>query len=114
VSTAGLVLAAASFVVVIVVWTYACCWRLPRTGVLVYADGVVVRNPLRQRAVPWGEIDRFAVESAGYQRGVMYLRNGERIELSGVQGQLQALFPRSEWASKPIGELNALLAKSRR
>jgi PH (Pleckstrin Homology) domain-containing protein len=97
---------------VVVLWFVG--YRMARAGVLVGPEAVVVRNPLGSRRLAWREIERFSVEGAGpWTVGQVTTTGGEAIQIFGIQGQMQALFPKSDWARAPIDELNRLVAERR-
>jgi hypothetical protein len=84
-----------------------------RRGVLVYPDGISVRNLRRSRRLMWDEIDRFSVEPLAASTGRVHLHNGEVLRIWGIQAPLPSWFPNSVEATAPIAQLNALLQQRR-
>lgn len=90
-------------------------YRVSRTGVLVEADKVVVRNIWRTIEVAWDDIDAFAVAPFGlwWTTGYVHLRDGANIITWGIQGRNRFLFNDNGWTSAAIARLNGELAQRR-
>jgi hypothetical protein len=73
-------------------------WRTLRLGVIVRPEGIVVRNVLHTRRVPWADIERFALGTwrgpGGFACGVARLRDGGRVTLTAL--------------NPPLGDLGAV------
>lgn len=90
-------------------------FRYAGAGVLAGPRDVIIRNPGRSVRLDWSEIERFSVDPAGpWTQGYVHTRDGRSIPITGIQGQMSALFPKSRWAEAPVGELNRLLEEARR
>lgn len=89
--------------------------RFPLNGVVVTPNEVRIRNITRTHVVRWGEVDRF--ELGRYklwpQIGVVVLKDGRRIPMTGVQAVRYGWSPATKHARKTIAALSRRLAESR-
>jgi hypothetical protein len=82
------------------------CYRSATACVRTSDAGVVVRNILRTRFVPWTCVTGFETVDIGWGTlGYMNRTDGKPIPLLGISGRLQMLFPKDDWAAGPISDL---------
>lgn len=86
-------------------------FRLARSGVFVYRDGLRVLNPISSRSIPWGGVRTFRLDAWGLfpRMGFVELTDGSAYHLWGIQAPNPAFRPRNRSADRLITELNQLL-----
>lgn len=84
--------------------------RCPFYGVVITDTKVRVRNILRTHVLRWDEIDRFEYEKYDPWPliGVVWLKNGRRVPMGGIQWALL-----SKFAENTVAALNERLATMR-
>jgi hypothetical protein len=86
-------------------------FRLARSGVFAYRDGVRILNPLGSRFVPWEETQKFKLGTWGLfpRMGYAELTNGSEHHIWGIQAPNPLFRPRNRSADRLIAELNELM-----
>ncbi|HMS61259.1 MAG TPA: PH domain-containing protein [Solirubrobacteraceae bacterium] len=98
-------------VIVLPGWVLA--WMVVRagwTGVQVNDHGVRIRNQLRTRDIPWAEIERFSVGTAGIfpAVGLVHLTDGSTVPIFGIQPRNVVFFPNDDSALDLVAQLEAV------
>jgi hypothetical protein len=88
--------------------------RMARLDVIVEADGIRVRNPLKSEAVSWQDIRGFTLSRfAVGEFGIAELHDGRSIRLWGIQRGNRVTSPSGRRAELVIGTLNRELQAAR-
>ena len=88
--------------------------RTLRVGVLLTADGVVVRNVMRTRRLPWAEIERFELgEWGGFPCGAVRLRNGDSVTAFALNPPFELTPGEHPVVPRLLKELNEDLGRAR-
>jgi hypothetical protein len=97
-------------------------YRMLRIGVFVSNDGVVVRNVLRSRRVPWSDVERFDWGTAwnggggsvlSFPVGCVYLRDGGCIRSTALNPPFELERGQSGAVPQALAGLNDELAHAR-
>lgn len=90
--------------------------RCALAGAQPTGEGLLVRNPLHSRLVPWSAIERVYVGSHGVwpRVAVIELEDGSQIHIWGLQGPLPFLRPNSQGKLRTqVHELNRIAFEAR-
>jgi Bacterial PH domain len=89
-------------------------YRTFRIGVYTSSDGVLVRNVLRSRRVPWGEIERFDWGTwSGFPIGGVYLRDGRFVRAFALNPPFDTEHGADKTVRRALAALNDELARAR-
>ncbi len=91
----------------LVVALYAALVML-RVGVVATRDGVVLRGYVRNRHIPWQDLDHFEDEDTGRYRAYVVLVSGERVGITGIGPSLGFREHTMVLARRNIAALNAI------
>lgn len=102
-----------AFAIGAVPWLPLAYWVF-RIGVFVSADGVVVRNVLNSRRIPWGEIERFDWAMGKYVPiGGIYLRDGSFVRAFALNPPYDPARRKNPVVQELLDRLNGELDRAR-
>ncbi len=88
--------------------------RTLRIGVLPGRDGLVIRNVMRTRRVPWADVERFELgDWGGFPCGVARLADGGKVVISALNPPFEFQKGQHPVVPRLLAELNEDLAAAR-